>query len=39
MKTIETEIWEPAPEKPGHVRYVGQRKAVDVFAELKRELQ
>ena len=39
MKTIETEIWEPAPEKPGHVRYVGQRKAVDVFAELKEMLE
>lgn len=39
MKTIETEIWEPVSEKPGHVRYVGQRKAVDVFAELKEMLE
>lgn len=34
MSIIETEIWEPHPEKKGCLRYVGQRKVGDVFKEL-----
>lgn len=39
MSRIETEIWEPNPEKKGTVRYVGQRKTADVFKELEDFLQ
>lgn len=35
MSRIETEIWEPHPEKKGMVRYVGQRKTEDIFKELE----
>lgn len=35
MKTIDFDIWEPNPEKPGTKRYVGQRTAQEVFAELR----
>ena len=35
MSRIETEIWEPHPEKRGMVRYVGQRKTGDVFRDVK----
>lgn len=35
MSRIETEIWEPVPEKKGMVRYVGQRKTADIFKELE----
>lgn len=35
MSRINTQIWEPHPEKPGYVRYVGQRKMDEVFAELE----
>ena len=35
MSRIETEIWEPHPEKKGMVRYVGQRKTGDVFRDVK----
>lgn len=36
---INTEIWEPVPEKPGYVQAVGQRKTEDVFRELLEFLQ
>lgn len=39
MCIIKTEIWEPNPEKEGYVRYVGQRKAEDVFNELTEYLK
>lgn len=39
MKLIETQIWEPVPEKPGYVRCVGQRKAKEVFNELELSLK
>lgn len=32
---INTEKWEPVPEKPGYVRLAGQRKTEDVFRELQ----
>ena len=35
MSRIETEIWEPVPDKPGCVQYVGQRKASEVFEDLE----
>ena len=35
MSRIETEIWEPHPEKKGMVRYVGQRKTGDVFRDVE----
>ncbi len=35
MCMIETQIWEDVPEKKGYVRYVGQRKLHEVFAELE----
>ena len=38
MSRIETEIWNPIPEKPGYVRYCGQRKIKEVFEDLKRFL-
>ena len=31
---IKTEIWENDPDKKGLLRYVGQRKVVDVYAEV-----
>ena len=34
MSRIETEIWEPHPDKKGMLQYVGQRKTEDVFREL-----
>ena len=34
MSRIETEIWESNPNKPGYVRYVGQRMISKVFDEL-----
>ena len=39
MSIIETQIWEPVPEKKGHVRYVGQRKMCEVFSELEAYLR
>ncbi len=38
MKIIETKLYEPIPNKPGYVREIGQRKASDVFNELKERL-
>lgn len=35
---VETDIWEPG-EKPHTLRYVGQRKALDVFQDLKSYLE
>ena len=35
MSRIETEIWEPHPEKKGMVRYVGQRKTGDIFRDVE----
>lgn len=35
MKTVETEIWVPHPEKEYHVVYKGQRKAKEVFEEIR----
>ena len=43
MKTksfgIETKIWVDQPEKEGYLKYAGQRKAKDVFEELKNYLE
>lgn len=39
MCMIETQIWEEHPERKGMVRYVGQRKMSEVFAELETFLQ
>ena len=39
MKRIETEIWQPKPEDPQKLQYVGQRTAQEVFAELKHRLE
>ena len=39
MKTIDFDIWEPNPEKPGTIRRVGQRTAQEVFAELQHRLK
>lgn len=33
-KVIETEMWEPNPDKPGTVRFVKTRRATEVFDEL-----
>lgn len=38
MKTIDFDTWEPNPDRPGTVRYIGQRTAQEVFAELKQRL-
>ena len=39
MCMIETQIWEDVPDKKGYVRYVGQRKMQEVFAELEAYLK
>lgn len=39
MKTIDFDIWEANPDKPGTVRRVGQRTAQEVFAELQHRLE
>lgn len=39
MKIIDTQNWESVPEKPGLIRVVSQRKAVEVFRELEEELR
>ena len=39
MSRIETEIWEPVPDKPGYVQYVGQRKVSEVFQDLENFLR
>lgn len=39
MCAIETQIWEPVPDKKGYVRYVGQRKLQEVFSELEEFLK
>ena len=39
MATIETEIWVKHPEKEGFVKYVGQRLILEVFEELKKEVE
>ena len=36
---IETDIYEPIPEKPGLLRYVGQRTLKEVFQELEQRLK
>lgn len=38
IDVVETDIWEPG-EKPHMLRYVGQRKALDVFQDLKSYLE
>lgn len=35
MGIIKTEVWEPVPEKSGCIRYVRQRKAMEVFRDLE----
>ena len=35
MSRIEMEMWEPVEDMKGKVRYAGQRRAVDVFKDLK----
>ena len=37
--TIDTEIWREHPEKSGYLQYVGQRKAEEVFDEIKDYLE
>ena len=39
MKTIDLELWEPDPEKPGIMKYVGQPVAKEVFEELRSRLE
>ena len=39
MKPIELEIWEPNPEDPRYLRYVGQPLAEEVFKELEQRLK
>lgn len=39
MNTIDFDIWEANPDKPGTVRRVGQRTAQEVFAELQHRLE
>jgi hypothetical protein len=39
MNTIDFDIWEPNPEKPGTIRRVGQRTAQEVFIELQYRLE
>ena len=39
LKQIELELWEPNPDKPAYLRFVGCRKAKEVFNELYAELQ
>ena len=39
MNTIDFDIWEPNPEKPGTIRRVGQRTAQEVFTELQHRLE
>jgi hypothetical protein len=39
MNTIDFDIWEPNPEKPGTVRRVGQHTAQEVFSELQHRLE
>jgi len=38
MECIDMEIWEPTPENPRMVKYVGQRTAKEVFDELTHRL-
>lgn len=39
MKIIATQNWEPVPDKPGLIKVVSQRKAVEVFRELEDALR
>lgn len=39
MKPIDLAIWEPNPEDPRYLRYVGQPVAEDVFRELENRLK
>lgn len=39
MSRIEMEMWEPVEDMKGKVRYAGQRRAVDVFNDLKAILE
>lgn len=39
MKTIETKIYAPVEGKPGLVREIGKRKAVEVFQDLEQALR
>lgn len=39
MKTIDLEIWEPNPDDPRYMRYVGQPVAEEVFMELGQRLK
>ena len=39
LKQIELELWEPNPDKHAYLRFVGCRKAKEVFNELYAELQ
>ena len=39
MALIEMDIWERTPENPRMLKYVGQRTAQEVFAELKHHLE
>lgn len=38
MQTIDLEIWEPKPDDPRYLHYVGQPKAEDVFKALEQRL-
>ncbi len=39
MKPIDLAIWEPNPEDPRYLRYVGQPVAEEVFRELEKRLK
>lgn len=39
MGIIKTEVWEPVPGKPGYVRYICQRNAMEVFHDLENYLK
>ena len=39
MEPIELEIWEPNPEDPRYMRYVGQPVAEEAFRELEKRLK
>ena len=39
MKQIELENWDKSPENPHKLVYAGQRKAQEVFAEIKHRLE
>lgn len=39
VRPIEIKKWVPNPEKPGYLKYAGNRTVVEVFTELKKRLE